>query len=308
MSSSQRLPRRHHFVPRFLLANFTETGDEDGFLHVHDLERAQHRRQRPKEVAHERDFYRVEIDGKDPVGFEKAMGLLEDRAAPIIRTMLESWRLPRGSDLGVLIEFAAYLAVRVPKVRKRMLAAAERVTKRMLHEASASPEQYAVALERSRAGGRPLPDIGIEKVRRLAESVVIEGDQAGLVSQIPKQADKLFEKMLQRQWSLMIGEPGAPGFVCSDAPMSHSVFTRPSRAGDPVSGMWLPLAPRLALVSDPMAAGWGEYEAPGRYVALVNRMVVLGASRIFARSNDFIWLKDDGKFGHASDANRPASG
>jgi hypothetical protein len=292
-------PRRHHFVPRFLLANFTETGDAEGFLHIHDLERGQHRVQRPKEVAHERDFYRVEIVGKDPAGFEKAMGLLEDRAAPIIRSMQETWQLPNGADLVVLIEFAAYLAVRVPKVRKRMLATAERMAKEFFREASASPEQYAASLKLAREEGRPLPDIGIDKVRRLAESVIVEGDQTGLVSEIPKQADRAFDDMSRRRWSLIVGEPNAPAFVCSDAPMSAFMG-----AGTSSGGMWLPLSPRLAFVSDPTVADCGEYEAPRKYVAFVNRVTAMGASRVFAPRSDFIWLKDNGKFGHAVDAYR----
>lgn len=293
-------PRRHHVVPRLLLQNFTETGREDGYLHVFDLKRSQHRRQRPKEVAHERDFYRVDIDGKDAFGFEKALALLEERTAPVVRGMIETWELPEAKDLVVLLEFAAYLGVRVPKVRKRMLAEAERLAKEHLREASASPEAYEAYRERAREKGRDLPDIGLEKLRELADGLEVEGDQTGLVSQIPVQADRLFEELRVRAWSLLIAPREGPAFVCSDAPMMKVEFA--NGAGTSTSGMWLPLSPRLALASDPVRSLWGAHRVARQYVAYANSLQLLGASHVFAQAADFIWLKNDGRFAHASDA------
>jgi len=47
--------KKNHFVPLSYLGRFT---DPSGFLNVYDRKSRQWRRQRPKEVMHQRHYYR----------------------------------------------------------------------------------------------------------------------------------------------------------------------------------------------------------------------------------------------------------
>jgi hypothetical protein len=55
-----RMPRRHHFIPQFYLAGFTDSGQRDGSLWILNREDGLRWQGTPASVAHERDFYRVD--------------------------------------------------------------------------------------------------------------------------------------------------------------------------------------------------------------------------------------------------------
>ena len=56
-------PRAQHYIPQFLLQNFTLTGREDEHLWVTAPVQRKRWQSRPKETGHQRDFYRVEAEG-----------------------------------------------------------------------------------------------------------------------------------------------------------------------------------------------------------------------------------------------------
>lgn len=76
--------KKNHFVPASYLGRFV---DPAGFLHVFDRKSSQWRRQRPKEVMHQRHYYRQEWvpPGIDQDLLEKYVGeSLESAAAEVI--------------------------------------------------------------------------------------------------------------------------------------------------------------------------------------------------------------------------------
>jgi hypothetical protein len=78
-------------VPKFLLAGFTLNASVDDDLWTHDVIEPRERplRQRPRTVAFETDYNRVErLD--DPVAIEKSLGQQETVAPPIIRKIAET--------------------------------------------------------------------------------------------------------------------------------------------------------------------------------------------------------------------------
>ena len=61
-----QVSRRHHFVPKFYLARFTDTGTSDGRVWVLDPRAGRPFLERPKNIAWERDFNRVDVAGQAP--------------------------------------------------------------------------------------------------------------------------------------------------------------------------------------------------------------------------------------------------
>jgi hypothetical protein len=58
-----QVSRKSHFISACYLARFTDAGTEEGRLCGFDLVADRFFQQRPKNVAYELDFNRVEIDG-----------------------------------------------------------------------------------------------------------------------------------------------------------------------------------------------------------------------------------------------------
>ena len=73
--------RAHHYIPQFLLQNFTLNGSEDEHLWVTAPLQQKRWKSLPKETGHQRDFYRVEAEGVDPNIAEKVLSGLESDAA-----------------------------------------------------------------------------------------------------------------------------------------------------------------------------------------------------------------------------------
>src|SRR6266496_4127493 len=79
-------PRRHHYLPRFLLRRFTEDPSRDGAL-VHQLEVESGRisATNPTNAAVIRDFYAVvDAEGLLSQEAERLLAVVEENAAPLI--------------------------------------------------------------------------------------------------------------------------------------------------------------------------------------------------------------------------------
>ena len=110
--------RSHHYVPEFYIAGFTPSGSRDDFLWVHDRKEKKGWRQRPREVACERDYYRIDVDGLPPDAIERdVLGKLEDLGAQALARISSEKTVPTGEMLDALIGFVTLLAVRTPRFR-----------------------------------------------------------------------------------------------------------------------------------------------------------------------------------------------
>jgi hypothetical protein len=88
------IARKHHFIPVFYLAGFTQSGDENDALWVLDQAQGKQWQSKPRAIAFQRDFYRVEGSGVEADAVEKAFGELEGKAARILARIREDQRLP----------------------------------------------------------------------------------------------------------------------------------------------------------------------------------------------------------------------
>ena len=76
--------RKHHYVPAFYLAQFTESRSDDGNLWVFDGQQIRSWKSTPRETGHERDFNRIDVPDVDPLAIEKdVFGTLARTASDI---------------------------------------------------------------------------------------------------------------------------------------------------------------------------------------------------------------------------------
>jgi len=84
---SQARPKVHHYVPRFLLKNFSTRGKKDKFyIWCYDKKRDNFFRSEISNIAAESGFNDLSID----FNYEEVLSKIEDSCAPIIKKLLET--------------------------------------------------------------------------------------------------------------------------------------------------------------------------------------------------------------------------
>jgi hypothetical protein len=246
-------PRKHHYVPKFLLAGFTRQGTATGDLHVFDKKRGILRASTPNNEAHKRDHYRVEAD--DPFIIEKTVGsTLEDRAAPVIATIVRKQVLP--SDLesrGILLSLVASLATRVRSERDHAQEHFAKVAAMYENIVGSSYDTYRAAMQA--AGAESVTQADYDEWRAYLRSEHRprwHRDQTSLVLQELSLAARIFPYFWARKWCLGTSEQLGVEFVVNDRPVllvdsQQNGFIGPALAG-PHTSVIIPLWRRAVLI------------------------------------------------------------
>src|ERR1700733_6371620 len=106
--------RAHHFRSQFLLAGFTHLGSKEDFLWALDRKTGRQWHTKPANVAHRKDFYRVDVPGVPPDVVESGLSKMESHSSNVIREIIRTNTIPRGDDYVTLMNFTALMSVRVP--------------------------------------------------------------------------------------------------------------------------------------------------------------------------------------------------
>lgn len=280
-------PRKHHYVPQFYLGGFTGDGTVKGALNVLDMERLEERQGRPKEVAHRRDFHRINLGPTcNPMFVEEWLGELEGTWSTVLREVIDQQQLPHNDRFGDLMMFVAFMAVRVPRIRDKI-------------------SEFVEEVRRKEEFGRQW----FEKKGRMVE-FAYQGtgervDQTWLVQEMVRKAANLVPWLSRREWQLWVADTDSPDFVCSDSPVSLNWLEPSSNFYPPGFGLkntvvTIPLQKRMAMVGRfngnniPYIVGRDE-------IALVNSFTCRYAGQVYSADTDFIWLTEDCEFGCRAD-------
>lgn len=302
----KKFARNHHFVPQGYLAGFTGDGTREGRLFVSDLVSRSVFQTKPRNVAAERDFNRIEADGHDPDTLEQQLGKFEGRAISVIRGIQASGELPADEELSYVINLMALLVVRNPKSRRGMNTA-RRHTVRVIGDMLTSDRQlfeYHFAKAKEDGFVRRDAEVSSEAMRKF-----IEDDQYTVtVSTSESLSLELggFENALgllgSRYWSLVTAAANAPDFVTCDHPVAP-VFKDPQRRGPigyglPQTEVSFPLNTRQALLGvleDPLQP---QFEARTEQVAAINSRTVYHADRqVYSKTGNVVLLRSGGLAG-----------
>jgi hypothetical protein len=162
--------RRHHFVPQCYLRGFTVERKKKRQIAVFDAKGRKAFTAGIDNVALERDFNRVEIDGLAPDAFEAAMAAFESEISPALDRIIATESIAAEEDRIALVNLICALALRNPRLRETIRDFHEQVAKRVLDVMLATPERWAAQAKKIREAGdlKHLPELsygGTEKVR-----------------------------------------------------------------------------------------------------------------------------------------------
>lgn len=283
------ISRRHHYVPEFYLAGFTPAGTRDDQLWVIDRKRGKHWRQRPREMACERDYYRVDIDGVQPDAVEQALANLEQEASGAMTAIRDSRRL-EGPEYETLLNFIAIQATRVPQFRENYVANKVFLEKRRLRSVLSDTAKFDRFLEDLAKNGATLP----KHVTRESMLEFLEDDsrceiripREAAIKNMLEMAEHLVAILARRNWTLFFSQ-GAD-FVCTDRPVVLIPTTPDSLPrvgfGQRFTEVLFPMFRRLAVVGH-FDRATPTIDADNGFVGHFNRHMLQCAHR-FAYSAD----------------------
>ncbi len=279
---TEQVSRKHHFISKFYLARFTDTGTRNGRLCVLDLTANQFFRQKPKHVAYELDFNRVEITGQPPDVLETFFGKLEGKTSSVIQEICSEQQIPGDNEFSYVLNLIALFAIRNPTMRRSMTIARQHEYRLLLDLLQSDKKLYDQHIRQARDGGFISENLDVPFERFRTGKYRFE---------IPPQVHthtelSAFENILasvsSRYWSLLIAKDDAPDFITCDNPVSlaykQTVF---------------PLDIRHALIGDQDHPGPHAVTVDAVAVAEVNlRMLTLADRQVYSRSDEIAFLKD----------------
>lgn len=128
-------PRKHHYIPQFYSACFTDSGLPNGKFYVFDKKHKRQWTSTPANTGHKRDYHSVDLGANvDPMGAEKKLAVFEGRQNAVLRGVRDARSLRHldNDQFAELMGFVALMIARVPAVRERIEEFIDEVSKKEL--------------------------------------------------------------------------------------------------------------------------------------------------------------------------------
>lgn len=218
----QKPARDHHYLPQTYLAGFTDTQAKSGRFFV--LDRIENRtfRAKPRQVAFEKDFHRVDIPGKPVDIVEQALAQVDGKFANALRSLRIAEGFPNEENRNILMNLLALVFVKNPSTRRSINKFQERLRRMHATMLLSDKDLFEASVERARKAGSRIPeDFSYENAKRFdSEKLDITfSSQSNLAIEI-ESLDAVLEALDKRTWSLFIAPQTGPEFVSSDRPVT----------------------------------------------------------------------------------------
>ena len=230
-------------------------------LHVFDQRRGRRYRARPKQVARERDFYRIEVPGEDQHIIEKDLARLEGELAPTLRRVTET-DVVRYEDIADLLSFASMVHVRGRRGLERVYLGLEDKMRSGLEDGSLPRDEWEQIIDAHRREGTDATTTMLtyeEARRRITDGVWSPIAPKELVlGLLPDMQQAIIDALVPHVWSLAVARPDTEEFICSDSPLVWSKvepwepgFKENESLDDLDLTVTFPLNKKLALITRP---------------------------------------------------------
>lgn len=293
--------RRHHFLPQGYLAGFTDSGRKDGTLHVLDLKERRSFRTSPLNVAVEKDFKRVDIEGKPLDAIENALAPIEDQAIQAIRRVTDSGEFPSNSDHNLILNLLSLVLAQNPKSRRSLNRTRARDADEKLKWLVASQANWEHHLSLAQKAGEELRgDLSYERARQFVEErrYTIDFDNEGTLREEFRAQDELLTALGKRTWTVLLAPKDGPTFITSDYPfslvMEHGYHGHPTFLTANTE-LYFPLSKKVGFIGVLGTALRPVVNATTKVVAIMNGRVLRQADqRLFLTEDNFLTYERGG--------------
>ncbi len=308
MAGSAKLPRRHHYLPRFYLNGFLQ----DSLLWVYDADKPEVRQQSVDSTAVQSFYYSIEDDrGYKQPHLETALSIVEGQAAGIIHRLLVKETISK-SEKDTFSLFVALLMNRVPDFEKSYDDAMAKLMRRIMDMLLASEASAQSLLDRMRADTGREPDITGKELfefNRDGEFDLSLNRNASLKAMVQLSTSLAFY-FRQMDWAIFHASAAAP-YITSDNPV---IVVPPNRPATPLGGSGiiepgakkiLPLSRLACLVMYDHGERIEHRNAEPEAVAIMNQaiatsarqLLISGSQSVLRNNTDFVRPLDERNMG-----------
>ena len=273
--------RNHHYLPQTYLAAFTDTGTKNGKFYVFDIRSGKRFRTSPRNVAAERDFNRVNLEGKPPDILEQSFSPFEGQVGQAIRKVNRTKTFPNDEDANSILNLLCLIVLRNPRSRRKTNRFRQAVSEHFAHLLVSNEQLWEHQLKKLGIEGTT---VTFEEMKQSIEGgeYQIEFTPADSPAVELRAFDELLPIFGKRYWSLLIAPASGPHFICSDYPIAltwkKSVRHGPIGYGVENTEIFFPLGPKTGF--------YGVYEDPlPTVVEIEDKHVAMMNSRIKERTD-----------------------
>jgi hypothetical protein len=291
--------RRHHYLPQAYLAAFTRTGSKDDQFFVLNVHSGRPFSTSPINVAVERDFNRVDIEGRSIDAIEQALSPFEEQAVMAIRNVIESEKFPNEEDCNWILNLLGLIAVHNPQLQKSFNRSREQLIHCIGDLLVSDKKIWEHHVKKAREFVENINnDVSFDNMKQFIEErkYRLEFSPEGNLRVEFHTFDKLLPILGQRTWSVLVAPNDGPEFICSDHPVTlvwKSGKVGPVGYGLKETEVFFPLGRNIGF--------YGVFETPLKpavklkpdHVAMMNRRVILNAERhVFSALESFFMWHD----------------
>lgn len=293
--------RKHHYVPQCYLKGFVEDRDNPK-LYVTNTSDGRTFETAPANVAAERDFHSVDIEGLSKDAFENALAGFEGELSSSLNRIVASKSLKNRHDRSFLLNLVGLMLVKNPDARSRTRNFEENIAKKILEITTSNPRIFESQINAAKKAGYIKPDTQVDfqtaRDHVVNDKIKIEIPTERLLLRELGVFDKILPYLFHRKWVLLKASKGDTGFVTSDHPVVLQWTNPENRRGLYPPGLAVPDTQVLFPVSNELALIGAfecketEIDADSFQIAAFNDRIIARSERQFyARDKDFLQIK-----------------
>lgn len=211
----------HHYVPQLYLRKFADGVGRRARVFTYDSFTNRAFKTLVRNVASKRHFNRVEIDGVDPNYLEDGLAKMEGEMAPFLAEVVAEKRFPTSEHFNWIMNLAAQLSVRNPRMRGQLESFHKDIAERVAHLSVSSKEIWESQKKQMQEAGKKInPEITYDQMKKFHDEknyeIVI--DQTHLIGLEMGMVDKVLKELGNRNWCF-VSPSDDQIFVTSDDPV-----------------------------------------------------------------------------------------
>jgi hypothetical protein len=280
-------PRKHHYVPKFYLQGFSDTGK----LQVFDRYHRRYQSKSPGGVAFERDYYTIDtLAEQDTAIIEEGYGKVETAAAPLISRLQQPCTL-NAVERENLALFVAMQQARVPDTEKRIIEGTEKgyqaIARQMANITATDDRAFEASRRRFRqttgeeSQVTPADWASLATGERFRLKVTVPHDY--VIKEMLELALEVASYIYRMDWTVLY-TPSGRAFITSDNPF---VITSPQDA--PFGGIGLITSGSCLVLGDQPSETLAFGQASLKAIRFINSTVAINSDRyVIAHSRELL--------------------
>jgi hypothetical protein len=288
--------KRHHYLPQCYLKGFV-ADRKTPRIFVVDLKERRPFETAPANVAAERDFHTIDVEGHPPDALENAFAKFETDLDQALRRIVAARSIAGAGDRAFLFNLIGLAATKNPRLREMGRDLRAQTAKMIMNFVTSTPERLEAHVRRAQEEGFLPPDEKVDyaTMRKFVESGAFEliVPAAEHLKVELKVFDEVLPHIFNRKWILFRAPSGKTGFVTSDHPKCLTWSDPPKNGGFWPPGLGLRGTQLLFPISNDLAAiGAFEFkeEERGADETLVGMIIRHATRQVYARADDFPYV------------------